>query len=222
MTNIIEFNEFSPSSGSAEFYCWLCQKAASPRALFCHHCGTIQPARELDHFARLGLERRVDVDPGLLDRQYAALRRTLDPGRFAVRGMGERGHAARQLQALDEAYETLRDPLRRGRYWLTLHQQEFEAAVAAHPLVAELAEDLESADDPALCDRVAQRAGQAMEESILGFLQALRQQDWEQATQVLAELDGLETILGAVRERRARFAVPITNGSYFGTRHERD
>jgi molecular chaperone HscB len=202
MSNVIGMNEFT-GTAKGGLHCWLCQKQVSLRALFCHHCGTIQPMRDIDHFARLGLERRIDADMDLLEKQYTALSRTLDPQRFIIRGMGERGHAARQLEALNEAYDTLRDPLRRSRYWLGLHAKEFDEAVAANPMVVELRHDLDTAADPAQCDRVAQKAGQAMEEGIMGLMQALRGENWTQANTVLVELDGLEAILGDVRTRRA-------------------
>ena len=112
--NVVGLNEFAGLQ-NGDLHCWLCQKPVSTRALFCHHCGSVQPVRAIDHFARLGLERRVDVDLELLDRQYASFCRTLDPQRFLIRGMGERNHAAKQMEALNEAYDTLRDPLKRGR-----------------------------------------------------------------------------------------------------------
>src|SRR5215467_1679812 len=102
--NVIGFSDFAATAHS-DLCCWLCQKAVSARALFCHHCGTIQPVRAIDHFARLGVERRIDIDVEQLDHQYAALSRTLDPQRFMIRGIGERGHASKQLDALNEAYE---------------------------------------------------------------------------------------------------------------------
>jgi molecular chaperone HscB len=206
MSNVIGMKEFT-GTAIGGLHCWLCQKQVSTRALFCHHCGTIQPARDIDHFARLGLERRIDIEMEPLEHQYAALCRTLDPQRFIIRGMGERGHAAKQLEALSEAYDTLRDPLRRSRYWLGLHEKEFEEAAASNPMVVELQQDLESAADPAQCDRVAQKAGQAMETGIMGLMQALRGENWKQANTTLIELDGLETILGAVRARRAELTV---------------
>ena len=214
MANVIEFNEFTASGNGApgDLYCWLCQKAASARALFCHHCGTIQPVRMIDHFARLGLEPRVDVDIELLERQYTALRRTLDPARFALRGMGERGHATKQLEILDEAYETLRDPLRRGRYWLTLHGGPLDIITRTTPTVEALTGELREAAAPAECDRVAQKAGQALEEGIMGLLQALRGQNWQQAHATLAELEGLEALLGGVHARRAALTTSDESG----------
>jgi molecular chaperone HscB len=203
MSNIIEFIATHDAAQDG-IHCWLCQKPVSVRALFCHQCGTIQPVRQLDHFTRLGLERRIDVDSEALDKQYTALKRTLDPGRFSIRGAGEKGHASKHLEAIEEAYATLRDPLRRGRYWLVLHEQATDTANSSNRLVADLRQEIETASEAGQCDRVAQRAGQALEEGILSLMQALRSQKWRQAGAMLAELDGLEEIMNSVRERRGQ------------------
>ncbi len=205
MSNVVGMNEFV-GMANGNLHCWLCQKPVSTRALFCHHCGTIQAVRDIDHFARLGLERRIDMDIELMDRQFAALGRTLDPQRFLIRGIGERGHAAKQLEALQDAYETLRDPLRRGRYWLQINAQIFEESVAANPVVHELRQELSNAAEPGQCDRVAQRAGQMLEQGIMTLMQALRGQDWQQANDTLAELYGVEAILDEVRGTRTKMA----------------
>jgi len=201
MFNVVGMNEFV-GMANGECHCWLCQKPVSTRALFCHHCGTIQPVRDIDHFARLGLERRIDIDIELLERQYAALSRTLDPQRFIIRGIGERGHAAKQLEALNQAYESLRDPLQRGRYWLRLNEKIFQESITANVLVSELRRDLTQAAEPSQCDRVAQKAGMALEQGVMLLMQALRGENWQQANETLAELDGVEGILNDVRERR--------------------
>jgi molecular chaperone HscB len=199
--NIVGFSDYA-FAVNGDLHCWLCQKQVSSRALFCHHCGTIQPVRAIDHFARLGLERRIDVDTEQLEHQYAALSRTLDPQRFMIRGLGERGHAAKQLEALHEAYDALRDPLKRGRYWITLHEKESKTAAEAHPFVKELCQELETASGPSQCDRVAQKAGQALEVGIMSLMHALRGQNWQQANATLVELDGLEALMDAIRIRR--------------------
>lgn len=211
MDNIISFNEFTvPSACSnAETCCWICHKGNAMRALFCQHCGAIQPVRPIDHFARLGLERRIDIDLEALERQYASLARTLSPERFSIRGMGERGHAEKQREALEEAYHTLRDPLRRGRYWLALHEKEIEESEASNPLVAELRSELENAAVASQCDRVAQKAGQALEQGVVGLMQALRNRNWQLANAMLIEVDGLESILNEVRGRRAVLPGPV-------------
>ncbi len=201
MSNVVGMNEFV-GMANGDSHCWLCQKPVSTRALFCHHCGTIQPVRDIDHFARLGLDRKIDVDADLMERQYTALSRTLDPERFLIRGIGERGHAAKQLEALNEAYDTLRDPLRRGRYWLSLNDKDFKQGADANPLVNDLRRELIDAAEPSHCDRIAQKAGQALEQGVMLLMQALRGGNWQQANQTLIEIDGVENILDEVRERR--------------------
>jgi molecular chaperone HscB len=202
MSNVVGMNEFVGLAGG-DTYCWLCQKPMSVRALFCPYCGTIQPVRDIDHFARLGLECRLDVDTEVLERQYTTLSGMLVPERFLIRGIGERGHAAKQLEALKESYETLREPLRRGRYWLQLNEKEFTEDGTANPLVSELRRELTDAAEPSHCDRVAQRAGHALEQGVMLLMQALRGGNWRQANQTLSQIDGVESILDEVRERRS-------------------
>ncbi len=205
MFNVVGMNEFV-GMANGNSHCWLCQKPVSTRALFCHHCGTIQPVRDIDHFARLGLERRIDIDLDMLERQYTALSRTLDPQRFLIRGIGERGHAAKQLEALNQSYDALRDPLARGRYWLQLNNKAI-LEQAENALVVELRRDLTDASDPSQCDRIAQRAGYALEQGVMLLMQALRGEDWQQANLTLIEIDGVEIILNEVRGRREGLTV---------------
>lgn len=95
--------------------CWSCGAAAGI-APFCAGCGIVQPPGQRDHFARLGLAGGFDVDIAELDRRYFALQRQLHPDRFARRTPREKAISQQQAAALNEAYETLKHPLRRARY----------------------------------------------------------------------------------------------------------
>ncbi len=205
MSKVVGIGEAKDKMHS-DVVCWFCQKQLSPRALFCTHCGAIQPVRALDHFSRLGMERRVDIDQTTLDRQFAAYQKTLDPDRFAIRTSTERNYAAKQLDALVEAYEALRDPVRRGRYWLSLHNLEFEANLVAVPAVQEMRLAYEQADSPQDIDRVAQKATIAFEDGLMRLMQSLRQQNWQSANATLLELDGMESILAEARGKRQQFS----------------
>ena len=103
---------------------------------------------------------------------------------------------------MNAAYNTLRDPLQRGRYWLRLNEKNFKEAAEANPLVVELRRELTDAAEPGHCDRVAQRAGQALEQGVMLLMQALRGGDWQKANLTLIEIDGVEGILDEVRARR--------------------
>jgi molecular chaperone HscB len=200
MINVVGIRaEVDPAS--APMACWLCIKPVSGRALFCHHCGTVQPVRELDHFTRLGIEPRFDVDVEKLDKQFTDFMRTLDPARFAIRGLGERQHASKQVEALTDAYNTLRDPMRRGRYWLALNGITADT-VGECIMVRQLVDDLAQVSEPSAYDTIARRAGQELERGLITFMQALRTEDWVGACSQLKSIDGLEVLLANVHAKR--------------------
>ena len=73
-----------------------------------------------DHFERLGLPRRCSVDPAAVEREYLARSREVHPD-FHRLGSAAEQHASLELSAtINEAYLTLKDPVRRAEYLLTL------------------------------------------------------------------------------------------------------
>ena len=100
--------------------CWSCKGPVDPRALFCDTCGAVQPPGAIDHFSRLGLPIDFKLDPEELNKQYFAYQRLLHPDRFAARSARERALSQAQAVSLNEAYETLKDPMRRAAYLLEL------------------------------------------------------------------------------------------------------
>ena len=108
--------------------CWSCKGPVAAQALFCQTCGAIQPPGQLDHFRRLGLEPDFDVDVDIVEKRYLGFQRAIHPDRFATKPAKERALAERQAVALNEAYEVLKDPLRRAAYLLSL--KGLDAAVS--------------------------------------------------------------------------------------------
>ena len=70
----------------------------------------------MDHFARLGLPAALELEPASLDKAYFALQRRWHPDRFVARPPDERARASSEAAALNDAYRTLKDPLRRAVY----------------------------------------------------------------------------------------------------------
>jgi len=190
--------------------CWLCSQPVSQRALFCHHCGTVQPPRVLDPFTRLGLPVRFDVDAAALERQFTGFRRTLAPERFAGKGPRERSNARAHLDALQHAYDTLRDPVRRARYLLDAAQAPAAATGAPvdpellDPELAALEAEAAETSDAVVLDRLANRAARAIEQCILDLSAAFRAGELGSAAAAMARLEQLEALAAAVRERRQR------------------
>src|SRR5262245_5530291 len=75
----------------------------------------------MDHFERLGLPRRFSVDMDAIEREYLARSRALHPDFHQLGTGGEQRASLELTAALNEANLTLRDPIRRAEYLLTLY-----------------------------------------------------------------------------------------------------
>ena len=73
-----------------------------------------------DYFDRLGLPRRFAVDAGDLERAYLARSRAVHPDYHAGGSSADAAASLELSAALNEAYNTLRDPLARADHLLTL------------------------------------------------------------------------------------------------------
>ena len=110
--------------------CWSCSVAHNESTLFCPHCSKIQPPPGGDYFSVFGLEPRLNLDLRALEHEFHRLSRQLHPDRFARSGMNEKQWSLADTALLNDAYRTLRDPLRRTEYLLKLHGAEIGASAA--------------------------------------------------------------------------------------------
>src|SRR4051812_11558935 len=103
--------------------CWSCGAGVAATDAICPSCGKVQapPAAgtQLDGFATLGFEPSFD-EPSGLDDKFRALSRKLHPDRFARATPQERRYSLEQTTLLNEAYKTLKDPVRRAEHLLSL------------------------------------------------------------------------------------------------------
>ncbi len=101
--------------------CWSCQKASGGGVL-CASCGAVQPPDpNADYFAVLGIPRAFPVDVADLERRYKETTKTLHPDRFARADPKARRASLERSIQLNEAWRTLKDPVRRAEYLLSLH-----------------------------------------------------------------------------------------------------
>jgi molecular chaperone HscB len=100
--------------------CWSCEKN-SGEGMFCGACGAILPPEPAaDHFRVLGVARGFDVDLAELERRYKDLTRQVHPDRFARGDARARRASLQRSVQLNEAWKTLRDPVARAEYLLSL------------------------------------------------------------------------------------------------------
>ena len=77
-----------------------------------------------NHFELFGLPVSFEVDAATLASRYRELQRTVHPDKFASASDGERRLSVQRAAQVNEAFQTLREPLARARYLLQLHGQE--------------------------------------------------------------------------------------------------
>ena len=104
--------------------CWSCSVAHNESTLFCPHCSKIQPPPGGDYFAVFGLEQKLNLDLAALETEFHRLSRKVHPDRFARSGDNERQWSLADTALLNDAYRTLKDPLRRTEYLLKLEGAE--------------------------------------------------------------------------------------------------
>jgi molecular chaperone HscB len=73
-----------------------------------------------DYYAVLGIPRGLSLSVDDLQQRYYALSRELHPDRFMQKPEAERQRALDMSSALNDAYRTLKDPIKRAQYLLTL------------------------------------------------------------------------------------------------------
>ncbi|HUB28182.1 MAG TPA: Fe-S protein assembly co-chaperone HscB [Terracidiphilus sp.] len=98
--------------------------AHNESTLFCPHCSKIQPPSGGSYFSVFGLVPRLDLDLGMLEHEFHKLSRKLHPDRFARASENEKEWSLADTALLNDAYRTLRDPIRRTEYLLKLHGAE--------------------------------------------------------------------------------------------------
>ncbi len=100
--------------------CIRCNRALST-PFFCDYCETLNPVSGVsDHFQLFGLPRRYQIDQAALHESYIALSRHAHPD-FHVEDSPEvRSLSMAVSAAVNQAYRTLSDPVRRASYLLEL------------------------------------------------------------------------------------------------------
>ena len=79
-----------------------------------------------DYLAKFGLGRHLQLDTQALEKQFYSQSRRLHPDRFAAKPAAEQHAALAASSDLNDAYRTLKDPVARTQYLLSLEGVELE------------------------------------------------------------------------------------------------
>ena len=189
--------------------CWSCGGPTPADSLFCVTCAAVQPPGTADHFRRLGLARSYAVDRADRPRRYFDLQRRVHPDRFATRAGREKALSQAQAVSLNEAYETLADPLARAVYLLHLAGMDVLAEGCnqiADPVILmeamEMREALAGAQSAAQVEMFAANVAADIEECIADLAVAFRKNDLDEAAKLTTRLRYLRKAIEDSRARR--------------------
>ncbi len=104
--------------------CWSCGTMRAEH--FCSACGKVQPPVPVDYFTFFGLARKLHIDVAGLEREFYQLSRKLHPDLYSGADSREQEWSLEQSSQLNDAYRTLKDPIRRTEYLLRLEGVELE------------------------------------------------------------------------------------------------
>jgi molecular chaperone HscB len=171
----------------------------------------------MDFFTLFSLPRHLHIDTAALEKSFYAQSRKLHPDRFAAKPAAEQDAALAASSQLNDAYRTLRDPIARTEYLLSLEGIQLEeqsraatdAAKAAGTEKRQVApadlleeafelnmalEELKMGDDP---DARAQ-----LEEARSKFT-AMLAETQQQLEQLWSQWDSAETSSGTAEKKSA-------------------
>ena len=80
-----------------------------------------------DDFELFGMARRLALDPAALDARWRALQTEVHPDKFAAQGAAAQRVAMQWAVRVNEAYQRLKDPLKRAAYLCELSGAAIEA-----------------------------------------------------------------------------------------------
>ena len=157
-----------------------------------------------NHFDLFGLPPAFSVEAEALERSYREIQSRVHPGRFAHAGDAERRASLQWTTRVNEAFQVLKNPVKRAKHLLELHGVDvaFETNTAMPQAFLmrqmELREGLESAvasADPAALDTLHRNLEQdkaALEKRLAERIDG--EKDYEGAAGLVRELQFLEKL----------------------------
>ncbi len=95
-------------------------------AQFCNACGKVQPPAPVNYFSYFGLPPKLNLDVTTLEKDFYQLSRKLHPDLNARAASKEQEWSLEQSSRLNDAYRTLKDPIKRTQYLLQIEGIQLE------------------------------------------------------------------------------------------------
>lgn len=162
-----------------------------------------------DYFSLLSQPASFEIDLERLEQYYFSLQRQFHPDRFVRKSDIERQTAIRKSMEINDAYQTLKFPLKRAYYLLQMQglqvggEQDTEVDKATLIEVLELRERMEDAkQNPQQIQRIQSEVASLVQACLNELSGAFRVQKWGEAKRIAVKLSYLEKLLDDIKTPR--------------------
>ena len=163
----------------------------------------------MDYFTLFGLPAGYPLDTQALAARFQDLQRQFHPDKFASGSAAEQLAAVQQSATINQAWQTLRHPLSRAEYLLSLHG--FDLASEQHTVrdtaflmeQLELREELDEIDQAQDAGRLSafqQRVAQMYQARLQLMTEQLAESSWETAADTVRKLRFLDKLQSSAEQ----------------------
>jgi len=166
----------------------------------------------MDYFEVFGLPRILGIDLAALEKTFHELSRKYHPDYFSTASSSEKTQAVRMTALLNDAYRTLRHPIRRVEYLLSLYGFKSDGSKVTQALLMEVFEINEQIEEV--------KAGRASIEEIDSLRAQIKQkrerfdEELRQASLAWDELVKNRASEEALKSHLAKLAEILSESSY--------
>ena len=166
----------------------------------------------MDYFEVFGLPRVLGIDLRALEKTFHELSRKYHPDYFSIASAAEKTQAVRMTALLNDAYRTLRQPVRRVEYLLSLYGLKSDGSKVPQSLLMEVFEINERLEEV--------KAGGAAPEEIDSLRAQIREKrerfdtEMQQASQAWDELVKGGEAQDVLKKHLMKLAEILSESSY--------
>jgi molecular chaperone HscB len=153
------------------------------------------------YFSILNIVPAFDIDLAMLEAEYFKAQRQYHPDRFIGKSAEERTAALAQSMDINQAYEALKNPLKRAQHLLKLQgvtvgtdNDSIKPSPALLMEIMELQEQFEEAKDPANHNKLVDKLKDLHAKTLLDIAKYYANKEWQKMAQETIRLGYLVKI----------------------------
>ena len=153
----------------------------------------------MDYFTLFGLPARYQLDTQALSLRFQDLQRQYHPDKFASGSQAEQLAAVQQSATINQAWQTLRHPLMRAEYLLSLHG--FDLASEQHTVRdTAFLDEIEQAKDEARLESFIKRVKKMFDTRHQLMVEQLDNETWDAAADTVRKLRFLDKLRSSAEQ----------------------